>query len=190
MSDYPDSFAWNPGEREAFATTEWNPVLLEPGRYLDTLRNGGWFPNTPYQEWSADIWATCKTDWERMFRIMCAPEEISLAALDDRGGPSHAEYPLRILRAAVSRFELRALPFVLEEARRHPKDALAAFGPFDVAALAPTVAKVLHGKKLKPAAEAWLKRHPDAAKHGLAADAAGKGPAKKAALAALAVVGV
>lgn len=190
MTDYPDSFAWIRGERETFATTEWNPSHLDPGSYLDTLRNGGWLPKAPYQEWSAADWAKCSTDWERKFRIMCAPEEISLQALHDRGGPSHAEYPLRILRAAVSRFELRALPFVLEEARRHPKDALAAFGPFDVPALAPVVAKVLHLKKLKPDAEAWLKRHSDAAKHGLRADAAGKGPAKKAALAALAVLGV
>jgi hypothetical protein len=184
-----DAFAWQPGERETFASTDWDESYLAPGSYLDELRNGGYFPRIHWSEWTPEIWATATTDWECKLKIAHGPEDIAFATLD-QFHREHAEYPMRWLCIAVARFELRALPWVLVEARTHPKAALAALGPFDVAALAPCVAGVMHTKKHQQPAEAWLARHLKAAREGLIADAErGKAKPKKAARLALDFLG-
>jgi hypothetical protein len=180
-----DSFAWEPGERDAFASTDWDESDLAPGNYLDQLRDGGYFPRTHWSEWTREIWATATTDWECKLKIVHGPEDIAVATLD-AFHRDYSKYAMRWLCIAVARFELRALPWVLVEARTHPKETLAALGPFDVAALAPCVAGVMHTKKHAPAAKAWLARHPNAARAGLADDAErGKAKVKKAARLAL-----
>ena len=183
---YRNSFAWKPGEREAFASTVWDEADLAPGGYLDVLRDGGHFPRTPHTKWTAKIWATATTDWECKLKLVHAPEAIAFAELD-KFHRELSRFAMTYLREAVARFELRALPWVLVEARTHAKEALAALGPFGVPELAPCVASVLHTKKYRAPAEAWLERHPKAARVGLAADvASGKAKQKQAALVAMA----
>lgn len=180
---HPPSLVWEPGERERFAREDWDPADLEPGGYLETLQKGKWAPPGPFTEWTESQWNALTTDWEHHFKVVHAPEEISFAAA--RWWAEHPKYycPLPL---AVVRHGLRMLPLVVEQARRHPAKAVAHLGPFDAAELAPIVASVGHIKKVKPAMEVWLTRHPRAAATGLVPEAVGGSKeAKKAAIAAL-----
>jgi hypothetical protein len=105
--------------------------------------------------------------------------------------PQHSFDIGRWLLPLVARFELDALPTVLELARRNPADMDVVIGPFAAPALAPIVADWLARlKTMRRPALAWLHRHPAAAVRALLPAALGPAgvPRRQAEQALLALV--
>ncbi len=186
MLSHPAALVWEAGEKERFALHDWDPAALEPGGYLEVLQKGKWAPPGPFTKWTEAQWNALTTDWEHHFKVVHAPENISFAAA--KWWAEHPKYycPLPL---AVVRYEIRMLPLVVAQAKRYPDKAVEHLGPFDAAELAPIVASVGHIKKLKPATEGWLTRHPRATAVGLIPLAvSGSKEPNKAAVAALQVI--
>ncbi|OJH36128.1 WGR and DUF4132 domain-containing protein [Cystobacter ferrugineus] len=114
-----------------------------------------------------------------------APEALALAHLGKLLQPNRYEEDW--LPPIIARLGLAALPVITDYVTTHGSETYALLAPYAVTRLAPQVADAFHRtKKARPAARAWLLRHPEHASAGLLVPALGKpGKAKDAACAAL-----
>lgn len=187
---YKATFAWADGEKDEFWLQRWDPGALEyserfpfPGGYLERIQQGDRMPQGHWKIWSDEDWLSLSTDWEKRFTVAHAPEHLSWDEAQTH--VTHPKY-FYAMGTAIVRHGERLLPQLIEQAKRHPKEAWVHLGPFDCAELAAPLASVLHVKKLRADVERWFIRHPRAAAFGLIPNLLGKeSKARKAAALAL-----
>ncbi len=161
--DDAPTIKWEPGERDDWRQkhqrywkhdTDW---ALKAER----LRAG---QLTPYEEWTF---------------FMEAPEPLARSLI-------HQWRPMDLLgsgalwlESVVARFELAALPVVLDVARRHPVCHAHLLMPFTGPEIALLMAQWARSKAVRSTALAWFARHPEAAARALIPLALGRTGAKR-----------
>ncbi|MEN3540302.1 DUF4132 domain-containing protein [Microbispora sp. ZYX-F-249] len=169
---------WRPGERDT-----WRPA--RPG---DEAWNRPW--RESWEAVAARIADGRGAVWHDEIALFVAgPDELA-APLIGRWRPADLYGASEWMPRVVARFELAALPAVLDSARRGPASVAPALLPFT----GPEIAVLMAGwlarlKSVRATALAWLARHPEAAARALIPPALGKpGVARRQAEQALAVL--
>ncbi|MFC4062850.1 WGR and DUF4132 domain-containing protein [Planomonospora corallina] len=169
--------AWAPGERDA-----WRSTRPDRGRYGDR----------DWERIAAGIAGTGSHDvrwYEEADLFTAGPEELA-RPLIGRWRPSDLWGASDWMRVVAARFELAALPLVLDSARKSPATIAPALLPFAGPEIAVLMAEWLDRlKSVRATALSWLARHPGAAARALVPPALGKpGPARRQAEQALRVL--
>ncbi|GIH23298.1 hypothetical protein Aph01nite_16080 [Acrocarpospora phusangensis] len=170
---------WAPGERD-------NWRLAKPGQ--SSWDERGW--SHSWKQIADKIDAGQKGHWYDEISLFVAGPEDLAAPLIGKWRPSDHWGASEWMPRVVARFELAALPLVLESARRNPGTIASALLPFAGPEVAVLMAEWLARlKSVRATALAWLARHPEAAARALIPAALGKpGMARRQAEQALAAL--
>ncbi|WP_430784048.1 DUF4132 domain-containing protein [Actinoplanes sp. G11-F43] len=164
------------------ATVEWRDG--ERDRWLSTP--GDWGP--PWMSWErvAEVVAAGRNDSLAPMLFTGGPDELARPLLPDWRSQQGTLYYGAWVKVAAARFGLDTLPLLLDAADRSAP-LTGALLPFSSTAIAVFMAdRYSRVKRARPAALAWLLRHPDVAARALVPLAAGPtGPDRRQAEAAL-----
>ncbi len=169
---------WKPGERDNWLSAPpgqcswdlpWRQSWKEVAGQIADGRQGSWY--------------------NEIALFVSGPAELA-GPLIEKWRPADQWDASEWMPKVVARFELAALPLVLDSARRNPGAIAPALLPFAGPQIAVLMADWLSRlKSVRATARAWLARHPEAAARALIPAALGKaGPARRQAEQALAVL--
>ncbi|MEU6415333.1 DUF4132 domain-containing protein [Microbispora sp. NPDC046933] len=169
---------WGPGERDRWRSARpgddswdraWNGSWEQIARQIADGRKGNWY--------------------DEVTLFVAGPEELA-GPLIEKWRPADLWGASEWMPRVVARFELAALPLVLDSARRSPVAVAPALLPLAAPEVAVLMAEWLARlKSVRATALAWLARHPEAAARALIPAALGKaGVARRQAEQALAVL--
>ncbi|MEV7807572.1 DUF4132 domain-containing protein [Microbispora sp. NPDC088329] len=169
---------WGPGERDTWRSARpghdswdraWNGTWEQIARKIADARKGNWH--------------------DEVALFVAGPEELA-GPLIGKWRPADLWGASEWMPRVVARFELAALPAVLDSARRSPVAIAPALLPFAAPEVAVLMAEWLSRlKSVRATALAWLARHPETAARALIPPALGKpGVPRRQAEQALAVL--
>ncbi|RVX43858.1 WGR domain-containing protein [Nonomuraea polychroma] len=169
---------WGPGERD-----NWRSVRPGHGSW-DRAYGHSW------EEIAGQIAAGRHGYWSHEISLFVAGPEKLAGPLIEKWRPSDLWGASEWMPRVVARFELAALPAVVDSARRSPSTIAPVLLPFAAPEVAALMAEWLTRlKSVRATALAWLARHPEAAARALIPPALGKpGPARRQAEQALAAL--
>ena len=168
---------WGPGERD-----RWRSV--QPGHSSwERSRNHGW------KDIARHIAGGQGSYYDEIALFISGPDELA-GPLIDKWRPADHWGSSKWMPRVVARFELAALPMVLDSARSAPAATAPVLLPFAAPEIAVLMAEWLSRlKSVRAAALSWLARHPEAAARALIPAALGRpGPARRQAEQALAAL--